>query len=113
MGVSTSAPIDTGGTMKRRIAILTAATMTPLAVPVIAQAQTFIGQNFAASQWDPNIPRVADTNGAVGGDYFVELINPAYKVYRKSDGALVQSSTHNAFWTAAGAPLLPDRAFDP
>jgi hypothetical protein len=99
--------------MKRRTAILTAATMTPFAVPAIAQAQTFIGQNFAASQWDPNIPRVADTNGAVGGDYFVELINPAYKVYRKSDGALVQSSTHNAFWAAAGAPPLPDRAFDP
>jgi hypothetical protein len=81
--------------------------------PALASAQTFIGQNFAASQRNPLLPRVADTNGAVGDDYFVELINPSYSVFRKSDGVRVQTSTHNDFWAAAGAPHAGDRAFDP
>jgi hypothetical protein len=75
--------------------------------------QVFVGQNFAASQYDPSNPRlVPDTNGAAGADYFVELLRPSYSVYRKSDGARVQTSTISNFWAAAGV-TVSDRAFDP
>src|SRR5262249_53594897 len=75
--------------------------------------QVFVGQNFAASQYDPSNPRlVPDTNGAVGADYFVELLRPSFSVYRKSDGVRVQTSTINNFWANAGV-TVDDRAFDP
>ncbi|MEX2172376.1 MAG: hypothetical protein WD851_23855 [Pirellulales bacterium] len=81
-----------------------------LAVTPVA-AQTFIGQNFegttAAIQ-----PIPPDTMGAAGIDYFVELNNDEFNVYRKSDGVQVQSKGINQFWIDANTtPLMT--AFDP
>jgi len=55
-----------------------------------------------------------DSNGAVGPDHFVELINGRYSVYRKTDGVRVQTSTLNQFWSDASVPPQVNRgAFDP
>ncbi len=79
-----------------------------------SRADFTIGQNFTASTFGVNsgfFPPNAD--GAVGADYFVELINGAYAVYRKSDGVAVQRSTLNNFWINAGATPADKRAYDP
>jgi hypothetical protein len=52
-----------------------------------------------------------DTDGVVGLNHFVELINGRFSVYNKSDGVRVQTSTLDAFWTAAGATTTT--SFDP
>jgi hypothetical protein len=70
-----------------------------------AGAGVEIGLNFtgrvgpAAS----NVIGWPDPMGAVGEQHIVELLNDGYAVYRKSDGARVEStSTLNEFWQAAG-----------
>ncbi len=96
-----------------RCACLFAALIALAASP--AAAQTFIGSNFTGSTFgiDSNF-RTPDTMGASGVDYFVELINGRYSVYRKSDGVRVQTSTLNAFWNNAGQPPSGiNGAFDP
>ena len=42
-----------------------------------------------------------DTDGAVGANHFVELINGAYAVYNKA-GGFVQSTNLDQFWVNAG-----------
>ncbi|MCA9238508.1 MAG: hypothetical protein KDA44_23715 [Planctomycetales bacterium] len=80
--------------------------------PAVAMAQSVVvGRNFqgttAAIQ-----PLTPDTMGAVGVDYYVELNNHKYNVYRKSDGVQVQSKGINQFWTDANtSPLMTP--FDP
>jgi hypothetical protein len=54
-----------------------------------------------------------DTMGAVGQDHLVELLNGRYSVYRKSDGARVQTSSLNTFWINAGVTPSGSFAFDP
>ena len=86
------------------------------ALPPAALAQPYpvtIGQNFTGSTFlvDSNF-RTPDTMGAAGVDHFVELINGRYSVYRKSDGARVQTSTLNQFWTNAGQSATGN-SFDP
>jgi hypothetical protein len=49
-----------------------------------------------------------DTNGAVGPNHVVELINGAYAVYSKT-GAFVQSTGLDTFWANAG--VTPSGAF--
>ena len=95
---------------RRALAIISLAVAAPHGL-----AQTFlIGQDFAASVRPADGTfRVPDTMGAVGIDHFVETINGHYAVYRKSDGARVQSSSLNDFWAAAGAPHTGPYAFDP
>ncbi len=96
-------------TSRRALAIITVAVVAPDGL-----AQTFIGQNFAASVRPADGTfRVPDTMGAVGIDHFVETINGNYAVYRKSDGVRVQGSSLNDFWAAAGAPHTGPYAFDP
>jgi hypothetical protein len=70
-----------------------------------------IGQNFqgTASVIQPIPP---DTMGAAGIDYFVELNNERFKVYRKSDGVAVQNKGINQFWLDAGTTPL-STPFDP
>src|SRR5262245_3766056 len=96
-------------TSRRALAIITVAVAAPDGL-----AQTFIGQNFAASVRPADGTfRVPDTMGAVGIDHFVETINGNYAVYRKSDGVRVQGSSLNDFWAAAGAPHTGPYAYDP
>ncbi|MEX2308081.1 MAG: hypothetical protein WD738_10840 [Pirellulales bacterium] len=88
--------------------------------PTAALAQPFpvtIGQNFegTARLIQPIPP---DTMGAAGIDYFVELNNDEFNVYRKSDGVQVQSKGINQFWIDAGTspsttPFDPRIVYDP
>ena len=98
--------------------ILGAALLLLTILPVATFAQPFpvsIGRNFTGSTFlvDSNF-RTPDTMGAAGVDYFVELINGRFSVYRKSDGLRVQTSTLNQFWNNAGqTPTGINGAFDP
>jgi hypothetical protein len=63
-----------------------------------------IGLNFTGSTFGADsffIP--PDTIGAVGASHIVELLNGHYAVYRKNDGARVQTSSLDQFWIDAGA----------
>ncbi len=84
-----------------------------LSVCGMATAQTIIGRNFTGDTYlldSFSIP--PDTMGAVGVDHYVETINGRYSVFRKSDGARVQTSTLDQFWINAGVtPTV--RSFDP
>src|SRR5689334_17286047 len=92
-------------------AVLVCAGSIPV-VPGPAAAQSFIGRNFTSSTLGTDTGFIPpDTMGTVGGDYYVELINGRYSVYRKSDGARVQTSTLNAFFTSGGATT--SSSFDP
>src|SRR6202049_1325701 len=59
-----------------------------------------------------------DTNGAIGPDHFVEMVNSNYAVYTRT-GVPVQRMTMREFWRRSGvpfgldeAPLGPSVAFD-
>jgi hypothetical protein len=53
-----------------------------------------------------------DTMGAVGPNHIVELINGRYSVYRKNDGARIQTSSLDQFWRDAGVSFV-GFTFDP
>ena len=72
-----------------------------------------IGKNFSGSTFGTDsFSFPPDTMGAVGNDHYVELLNGRYSVYRKSDGARVQTATLNGFWTNSGVFPLTG-SFDP
>jgi hypothetical protein len=69
-------------------------------VPGNAQGATGakIGLNFTgADQRQANVI-IPDTNGAVGPDHIVELLNNIYSVYDKATGQLLQRMDPDAFW---------------
>jgi len=71
-----------------------------------------LGINFDGSSLNIDSTfRPPDTEGAVGLDHYVELINGRFSVYDKSSGARVQTSTLDQFWTAAG--VTTTSSFDP
>lgn len=70
---------------------------------------TFTGSTFG--QQSGFIP--PDTMGAVGPNHIVELINGAYRVYDKSTGSVLASSSLNSFWNDTGAGYSGSFAFDP
>ncbi len=69
----------------------------------------FTGSTFGAQSGF--IP--PDTMGAVGPSHIVELINGAYRVYDKSDGSVLASTSLNSFWDNSGAGYSGSYAFDP
>jgi hypothetical protein len=85
----------------------TAAASMTNAAPLVTVGANFVGSNRAISLgfFPP------DTDGAVGPDHFVELLNGRYAVYDKSGTVLKQSSL-DQFWSSAG--VAPQRfSFDP
>ncbi|MFE4106733.1 hypothetical protein [Almyronema epifaneia] len=84
-------------------AVLVTATY-PIANAAKVEAATLdIGHNFTSSTLfiDSNlIP--PSPSGSVGSKHVIEFINGGYKVYEKSTGALVESSTLDQFWLEAG-----------
>jgi len=77
-------------------------------------AQAFvIGANFTGSSIVESGFIPPDSMGAVGNDYFVELINGRYAVYDKISGVRVQESSLNTFWNNANAGFDGGFAFDP
>src|SRR6478609_1542435 len=61
-----------------------------------------IAVNFAGSSYAQTNLIPPDPSGAAGDNYFVEFVKGRTAAYRKSDGALVSSSTDTAFWSSAG-----------
>jgi hypothetical protein len=102
------------------IALVTCGLAGGIATP--AQAQS-IGLNFEASLFAPDretstyskyIP--PDTDGAVGPNHIVELINDHYSIFRKSDGVRLNPVTDRdvEFWNQAGIPIVdPPGLTDP
>ena len=73
-----------------------------LAAAANAQVIVQIGQNFAGSGNSQTYITPADGNGAIGPKHFVELINGAFAVYNKTNGARVLRITDTKFWSNAG-----------
>lgn len=65
--------------------------------PVVTLGANFEGVNFGDSGAVP-----PDTNGAVGPNQLVELVNGTYRVYDKS-GTVLQQASLQQFWASAGA----------
>lgn len=71
-----------------------------------------IGQNFTAATTSTSSYYPPDVMGAVGPQHVVQLINGEYRVYRKSDGVLLQQTDTYGFWDAMG--ITPKQfSFDP
>jgi Bacterial cadherin-like domain len=82
---------------------------TTTGAPVTTVGANFEGANFTT---DPGVFFTPpDTDGAVGPNAVVELLNNVYRVYDKA-GALLQTSSSQDFWLNAGA-TFPGFAFDP
>jgi hypothetical protein len=79
---------------------------TAHALPPVQIGVAFDGAN--ATQSDSIPP---DTMGATGAEHVVVMLNGRYSVFRKSDGALVDTQTLDAFWTDAG--VATGLSFDP
>lgn len=69
-----------------------------LAAPLVQIGQNFIGSTSGVDS--DAVP--ADTEGAAGPRYFVELINGRFSVYEKSTATRVQTKTDLQFWQDAG-----------
>lgn len=78
----------------------------PLAIEPLERRELLaltIGVNFTGSKLFTDSGSIPpDTNGAVGIDHFVEMINGRFSVYDKASGDRVKTSSLNAFWQDAG-----------
>ncbi len=82
-----------------------------LLAPASALAAPYsIGLAFTGARLTATFP--PDTQGAVGPDHIVILLNGQYRVYEKETGASVVASTLSEFWIAAGI-ASPGGPFDP
>ncbi len=87
------------------------ALIADLASPAAA-LEVEIGLDFTATDLFQSGFIPPDSQLAVGEDHLVELVNGRYAVYRKTDGALLESDSLDGFWIDAG--VLPELfAFDP
>ena len=112
--VATGRPIKTGGKSPGRTAAFFALP-TPSGVslgfvlcfllcwPLKAAPLVGIGQNFIGSTYGLNDTAIPpDSDGAVGPNHFVELINGRFAVYNKTNGGVLKSVTDVSFWKQAG-----------
>ncbi len=101
--------------LDKTVTSIAIATAAALSFSVSAKAASLtIEQNFIGSTFktDSNIIP-PDTEGAVGPNDFVELINGRYSVYDKSTGTRLQTSTLDEFWNNAGITSLNPTTIDP
>lgn len=83
--------------------------------PTSARAQSgTIGLNFTGvtladgESFNGNVAYYPpDSDGAVGPNNIVELINGAYAVYDKTTGQQQQLTSASTFWSNAGVPIVP------
>jgi hypothetical protein len=75
------------------------------------KAQVVIGQNFTGTNINLTFQIPPDTDGAVGLNHYVELVNGRFQVYNKANGVAVQSKGLNQFWSDAG--VATGSSFDP
>ena len=74
-----------------------------------AQLVVQIGQNFNGSTFltdSQGLP--PDSNGAIGPRHFMEFINGAVAVYKKTNGVNIQRKSDLKFWSDAGLIISPD-----
>lgn len=86
--------------------IIIAKSDTPDGAPEVSIGANFEGVNVLTAGAVP-----PDSNGAIGPDHFVELVNFSYSVYTKS-GDLVEQSSLADFWAAAGLST-DESGYDP
>jgi hypothetical protein len=76
-----------------------------------------IGQNFTAATVSTSGDYPPDVMGSVGPGHVAQLINGEYRVYRKSDGTLLDQRSLYGFWEDAGiawpGPFDPRIIYDP
>ncbi len=70
--------------------------------------KNFVGMNLTANGagWPP------DTNGDVGGSYYIQTVNSSMAIYNKSTGALVSATTFNNFFGGTGITGTPCDAYN-
>jgi hypothetical protein len=96
--------------MSRKASAFSAA-IAVLALVLAASARgATLGLGFTAMTGGAIFP--PDTNGAVGPAHIALLINGQYRVFAKSDGALLDESSLQNFWLDAGV-AAPNAPFDP
>jgi hypothetical protein len=73
-----------------------------------------IGHNFTGATFNVDaFDFPPDSDGAIGPNHYVELINGRFSVYDKTTGARVQTMTDAQFWTNAGINLTRVDVTDP
>src|SRR5439155_24355132 len=79
----------------------------PAAAQTATLGVTFNGTNSSQSGFYP-----PDTQGAVGPNHIVEMVNGRFQVFTKAGGSAVQSTTLNQFW-ASNTYQISNNSFDP
>ena len=82
----------------------------PVAAPMPPPIANFPGLDFAGfgAGWPP------DTNGDVGPNHYIQVVNTSLGIYNKATGAPITRVTFNAFFTGpAGSPCDTSNAGDP
>src|SRR5579871_2637967 len=71
-----------------------------------AQVTMTTGQNFLASTYGVNTAALPpDSNGSIGPNHFVELINGEFAIFSKTDGSEIYRNADVNFWGNAGVTL--------
>ena len=79
--------------------------------PAAAEGTTAPSLNFAGIPFTFDLP--PDTNGAVGPNHYIQMVNPSFAVYNKS-GALLSGPTDiNTLWSGTGTICEEDNVGDP
>jgi hypothetical protein len=83
----------------------------PISVSTLPLSAT-AGVNFAGI---PNVSGVLppDTNGDVGPNHFVQMVNSAFQIWDKSGSSLLGPSDLSTLWTGFGLPCAGDNDGDP
>src|ERR1051325_3773549 len=98
--------LNTFGLFPLAVLVVAGIWIGPLAPPAQGALVVQIGRNFTGSTYQTDsFARPPDSDGAVGPNHFVELINGRYSVYSKSSGARVRTMTDLQFWKNAGVDL--------
>src|SRR6266581_6122023 len=71
--------------------------------PANAALSVQIGQNFTASTYFTDVfSTPPDSDGAIGPNHYVQLINGNFSVWDKTSGVRLQTMSDTAFWNSAG-----------
>lgn len=61
----------------------------------------------------PNLSWPPDTNGDVGGNYYIQTVNTSIAIFNKTTGALITQLTFNQFFPNDGSPCEREHSGDP
>ncbi|WP_346290532.1 hypothetical protein [Sphaerothrix gracilis] len=84
-------------------AVIATAAYSAIKIDKAEAATLSIGQNFTSSSLAADSDLIPPSPaGSVGSDHIIEFVNDGYKVYEKTSGNLVKTSTLDQFWLSAG-----------